>query len=113
MNAIDVSKELLQFIDESPTPFHAVANAEAMLKEAGFEKLVDQQIVAGGKYQETRNSSSIIAFQIPENGFEGFRVGANYALAKNIVAQVEYYDLEAREGAKEEETLWTQVTFTF
>ena len=48
-----------------------------------------------------------------EDGFEGFRVGANYALAKNIVAQVEYYDLEAREGAKEEETLWTQVTFTF
>ena len=48
-----------------------------------------------------------------EDGFEGFRVGANYALAKNIVAQVEYYDLEAREGAKEEETLWTQVTFSF
>ena len=79
MNAIDVSKELLQFIDESPTPFHAVANAEAMLKEAGFEKLEDQQIVPGGKYYETRNTSSIIAFQIPENGFEGFRVVSSHS----------------------------------
>ena len=48
------------------------------------------------------------------DGFEGFRVGANYAIAKNIVAQVEYYDLESRTVAADtEETLWTQVTFTF
>ena len=48
------------------------------------------------------------------DGFEGFRVGANYAIAKNIVAQVEYYDLENRADSKEtEETLWGQVTFTF
>ena len=48
------------------------------------------------------------------DGFEGFRVGANYALAKNIVAQVEYYDLEDRaNSANTEETLWSQVTFTF
>ncbi len=53
---------------------------------------------------------------IPDSadGFEGYRLGANYAIAKNIVAQVEYYDLEAREDSKDtEETLWTQVTFTF
>ena len=36
-----------------------------------------------------------------------------YALAKNIVAQVEYYDLEAKEDKGEMETLWTQVVFTF
>ena len=48
------------------------------------------------------------------DGFEGFRVGANYAIAKNIVAQVEYYGLEDRENSKNtEETLWSQVTFTF
>ena len=51
---------------------------------------------------------------IPDaDGFKGVQVGANYALAKNIVAQVEYYDLEAREGNDTEETLWGQVTFTF
>ena len=48
------------------------------------------------------------------DGFEGYRLGANYALAKNIVAQVEYYDLEDRaDSANTEETLWAQVTFTF
>ncbi|MBQ3541359.1 MAG: hypothetical protein IJA40_06440, partial [Phascolarctobacterium sp.] len=47
------------------------------------------------------------------DGFKGYGLFANYALAKNIVAQVEYYDLEAREGKAEEETLWTQVVFTF
>ena len=45
-------------------------------------------------------------------GFEGIGLFANYAFAKNIVAQVEYYDLECKDGS-EEETLWTQVVFTF
>jgi len=47
-------------------------------------------------------------------GFEGYGLFANYALAKNIVAQVEYYDLEEKQGAERDvETLWTQVVFTF
>ena len=48
------------------------------------------------------------------DGFKGFEVGANYALAKNIVAGVKYYDLEAREGnADDVRTLWSEVVFTF
>ena len=48
------------------------------------------------------------------DGFKGFEVGANYTLAKNIVAGVKYYDLEAREGeAKDVRTLWSEVVFTF
>ena len=48
------------------------------------------------------------------DGFEGFQVGANYTLAKNIVAQVEWYDLEEKQGdERDAETLWTQVVFTF
>ena len=47
-------------------------------------------------------------------GFKGWGLFANYALAKNIVAQVEYYDLEEKADDKSEvETLWTQVVFTF
>ena len=47
-------------------------------------------------------------------GFKGYGLFANYAIAKNIVAQVEYYDLEEKEAAKKDvETLWTQVVFTF
>ena len=46
-------------------------------------------------------------------GFKGWGLFANYALAKNIVAQVEYYDLEDKESKEERDTLWTQVVFTF
>ncbi len=47
------------------------------------------------------------------DGFEGYEVGANVALAKNIVAAVKYYDLDAREGSYDEQTLWSEVVFTF
>ena len=46
-------------------------------------------------------------------GFEGYSVAANYAFAKNIVGQVEYYDLEEKEGNREAQTLWSQLVFSF
>lgn len=46
-------------------------------------------------------------------GFKGYSVAANYAFAKNIVGQVEWYDLEAKEGNKEAQTIWSQLVFTF
>ena len=47
------------------------------------------------------------------NGFKGYSVFANYTLAKNIVAQVEWYDLSEKEGDRDSQTLWSQVVFTF
>ena len=52
-------------------------------------------------------------FVTGDDGFEGYEVGANVALAKNIVAAVKYYDLDAREGSYDEQTLWSEVVFTF
>ena len=47
-------------------------------------------------------------------GFKGYSLAANYTLAKNIIGQVEYYDLDAKTtGAKDAKTIWSQVTFTF
>ena len=49
-----------------------------------------------------------------ENGFKGYAVGANYTLAKNIVAGVTYYDLKSKaDSDAENETLWSQVVFSF
>ena len=48
-----------------------------------------------------------------DQGFKGYSVAANYTFAKNIVGQVEWYDLEAKEGNKDAQTLWSQVVFTF
>ena len=47
------------------------------------------------------------------DGYEGYEVGANVTLAKNIVAGVKYYDLESREGNTDEQSLWSEVVFTF
>ena len=46
-------------------------------------------------------------------GFKGYSVAADYALAKNIVAKVQWYDLEAKEDEQDAETIWSQVVFTF
>ena len=46
-------------------------------------------------------------------GFKGYSVMANYTFAKNIVGQVEWYDLEEKEGDRDAETLWAQLLFTF
>ena len=46
-------------------------------------------------------------------GFKGYSVFANYTFAKNIVGQVEWYDLEEKEGERESQTLWAQMLFTF
>ena len=47
------------------------------------------------------------------DGYEGYEVGANVTLAKNIVAGVKYFDYEAREADSDEQTLWSEVIFTF
>jgi len=49
-----------------------------------------------------------------EDGYQGFELGANWAMAKNIVLTGRYYDLKGREGAKTKvKTYWADVTFTF
>ena len=61
------AQDLLNFIDASPSPWHAVATCEAGLKLAGFTRLeeVDRwTLQAGGKYYVVRGGSSIIAFII-------------------------------------------------
>ena len=47
------------------------------------------------------------------DGYEGFDVGANVTLAKNIVAGVKYADFESREGNTDDQTIWSEVVFTF
>ncbi len=66
-------------------------------------------------YNGFMNDSRIDDFDFgtSTDGFEGYEVGANVALAKNIVAAVKYFDLEAREGTADEQAIWSEVVFTF
>ena len=61
----------------------------------------------------TMNGLADNALFTGDEGFKGYSVAANYTFAKNIVGQVEWYDLDQKEGNKDAQTLWSQVVFTF
>ena len=58
-------------------------------------------------------NESSVAGAAKADGYEGYEIGANVTLAKNVVAAVKYFDLEEREGSKDAQTLWSEVVFTF
>jgi aspartyl aminopeptidase len=71
------AQALLDFIDASPSPWHAVTQVEQALTAQGFTRLNESdtwQLTQGGKYYVVRDGGSIIAFSlgqkaIAENGF--------------------------------------------
>jgi aspartyl aminopeptidase len=69
MNIPDSSRaqaqDLLDFIDASPSPWHAVTTCASRLQAGGFVRLDETerwQLTAGGRYYVIRGGSSIIAF---------------------------------------------------
>lgn len=75
-------QSLMNFLDASPSVFHAVANLEAVLKDAGYARLpesADWTLVPGGKYYTTRGGAAVIAFRIPEGAPKGFMLSASHA----------------------------------
>ena len=76
------SLRLLDFIRSSPSCYHVVDNIRRKLIEKGYIELSegeDWSVEVGGKYFVTRNSSSIIAFRIPEHVVGGFMVVASHS----------------------------------
>lgn len=62
-----VAIDLVDFLNASPTAFHAVDEAKKRLKGAGYVQLLerdDWKLEAGKKYYFTRNHSTIVAFAI-------------------------------------------------
>lgn len=72
------AQDLIQFINESPTNYHAIQNVKKQLTENGFKQLFSGEawhIERGGKYFVTKNHSSLFAFvpgegNIAESGFK-------------------------------------------
>jgi aspartyl aminopeptidase len=61
--------DFLEFVNSSPSPYHAVRSAITRLEAAGFSKISERNpwaatIRPGGKYYLTRNGSSIVAFAV-------------------------------------------------
>jgi len=57
-------KDLVKFLDESPTAFCAVSSIKKRLEEKGYQRLGNEKIEKGKKYYLVRNDSSIIAFNV-------------------------------------------------
>ena len=78
-----LNKNLMNFIQASPTPFHATHELKKRLSASGFLELREQEnwvLAKGERYFVTRNDSSIIAFVLGTAAIEdtGIRmVGAH------------------------------------
>ena len=62
-----LNHSLIDFIQASPTPFHAVANMVTRLEAAGYQRLFERanwSVQEGGLYYVIRNDSSLIAFKL-------------------------------------------------
>ena len=69
--------DLVEFLQESVTPFHAAATAESWLCAAGFTRLEEADywnLEPGKGYYTTRNGSSVVAWRVPQHAIGGWRI---------------------------------------
>lgn len=69
------ANELIDFLYESPTAFHAVENVKKDLNANGFVELREEDkwsLQQGGKYYTTKNDTALIAFTIGKGNLEEF-----------------------------------------
>lgn len=75
-------KNLIQFIDHSPSCFHVIENAKKQFLEHGFIQLEEKEhwnLEEGKSYFVERNGSFMIAFHLPKKDFQGFHIVASHS----------------------------------
>ena len=73
--------ELIEFLNNSPSCYHATNNLVQMLVAAGYTQLHEHEdwlLVPGGKYFMVRGGTTMIAFRIPANAPTGFMMSASH-----------------------------------
>ena len=78
----NLSRQLLDFLDASPSCYHAVDNLMKELLAAGYERLWEFRpwhLEEGGKYFVARGDSSLAAFRVPRKDFRGFMIAAGHS----------------------------------
>ena len=76
---VESTIELMDFIQDSPSCYHVVANAATMLENAGAIRLDEKKpfvLEEGNCYFVERNGSSIIAFRMPQADASGYSIVA-------------------------------------
>lgn len=75
-------RRLMDYLNDSPSCYHAAAKLKDMLLEAGYQSLRESevwQLQRGGKYFVERGDSAVIAFRIPKAGNGGFMMAAAHS----------------------------------
>ncbi len=78
---------LLEFIERSPTPFHAVHEMACYLSGKGFIEIKEADawdLVPNSRYFLTRNDSSLIAFAVGSKSNEGFKIIGAHTDSPNL-----------------------------
>ncbi len=81
MNLDHKTLALQQFLDNSPSLYHAVSQLETLLLEKGYTRLAENapwELCAGGSYFLIRGGSALVAFRIPQRGPTGFLLSASH-----------------------------------
>ena len=84
---VNRTQNLLEFIDRSPTPFHAVQEMASYLSGRGFNEINEADawdLAPHGRYFLTRNDSSLIAFEVGSNPDEGFKIIGAHTDSPNL-----------------------------
>ena len=78
----EVTRRLLDFLDASPSCYHAVDNLTRRLEAEGYERLREAEpwtLRTGGKYYVVRGDSSLAAFRVPGGVPAGFMLAAAHS----------------------------------
>lgn len=95
---MQTTDKLMEYIQDSPSPYHAAAAAAARLEAAGFTRLEESApwaLSPGQCCYTTRNQSSLIAFRLPGGTPEGWRMTAAHSDSPTF-----YVKNDALEGDK-------------
>ena len=79
---MDTVQKLFRFFVESPTCYHAAANAKAALTAAGAVELRESEqwkLEKGTLYIVERGDSALVAFRVPEGPLHGFLMAASHS----------------------------------
>jgi aspartyl aminopeptidase len=82
-----VLQDLLDFLEASPTPMHAVASATARLTGAGFRALSETDSWEGleaGRYLVSIGGTSLVALVVPSKKHDGFRIVGAHTDSPNL-----------------------------
>ena len=74
--------DLLDFLNHSPTCYHAVQNTVDILTSEGYQPLSETEVWSlreGGRYFATRGQSALVAFRLPRRDFRGFLLSAAHS----------------------------------